>query len=102
MGRHLDCLEVIAVEIGSPAVGRVTSSHSESAISPTRSNGLRVSCDQKRMREFLFRDRASEYHPQGGSQSEGAISKPEPFNLQTATETNEPTRFVRALSDGCA
>jgi hypothetical protein len=37
-----------------------------------------------------------------GSQSEGAISKHEPFNLQTATETNEPTRFVRALSDGFA
>ena len=36
------------------------------------------------------------------SQSEGAISKHEPFNLQTATETNEPTRFVRALSDGFA
>ena len=34
------------------------------------------------------------------SQSEGAISKHEPFNLQTATETNEPTRFVRALADG--
>jgi hypothetical protein len=34
--------------------------------------------------------------------SEGAIGKHEPFNLQTATETNEPTRFVRALSDGLA
>ena len=39
---------------------------------------------------------------QDGSQSEGAISKHEPFNLQTATETNEPTRFARALSDGFA
>ena len=39
---------------------------------------------------------------QDGSQSEGAISKHEPFNLQTATETNEPTRFVRTLSDGFA
>jgi hypothetical protein len=33
---------------------------SEFAIFPTRSKGLRTSCDQKRMREFLFRDRTSE------------------------------------------